>query len=47
MYEAKYRQTSNIRHTKYQILNVPRLVLQLPLANPLKPGVKSKMKMQS
>ena len=36
-----YRQTSNIRPTKYQNLNISRLVLQLSLHNPLKPGVKS------
>ena len=39
------RQTSNIRSAEHQILNVSRLVLQLPLCNPLKPGVKSRMKM--
>ena len=41
-------QTSNtgIRHNKSQNLNVSRLVLQLSLPNPLKPGVKSRMKMQ-
>ena len=38
-----YRQISNIIRTKSQNLNVPRLVLLLP--NPLKPGVKSGMKM--
>ena len=40
-----YHQTSNISHTKSQNLNVSRLVLQLSLPNPLKPGVKSRMKM--
>ena len=40
-----YHQTSNIRHTKSQNLNVSHHVLQLPLPNPLKPGVKSRMKM--
>ena len=37
--------TSNIRHTQPQNLNVCCLVLQLPLPNALKPGVKSRMKM--
>ena len=32
----KYRQTSNIRHTKSQNVNVSLLVLQLTLPNPLK-----------
>ena len=41
-----YRKTSNIRHTKYQNLNASRPVLQLSLPNPLKPGVKSRMKMK-
>ena len=36
----------NIRHTKSQNLNVSLLVLQLSLPNPLKPGTKSKLKMQ-
>ena len=40
-----YRQILNIRCTKSQNLNVSRLTLQLSLPNPLKPGVKSKMKM--
>ena len=40
-----YRKISNIRRTKSQNLNVSRLVLQLSLSNPMKPGVKSKMKM--
>ena len=39
------RQTSNIRRTKLRNLNVSRLVLQLSLSNPLKPGFKSRMKM--
>ena len=41
----KYCQTSNIRHTKSQHLNASCLVLQLSLPNPLKPGVKLRMKM--
>ena len=35
-----YRDISNIRRTKSENLSYCRLVLQLPLANPLKPGVK-------
>ena len=42
-----YCQTSNISHTKSQHLNVSRLILQLSLPNPLQPGVKSRMKMES
>ena len=38
-------ETANINHTKSQNLNISRLVLQLFLPNPLKPGVKSRMKM--
>ena len=42
-----YCQTSNIRHIKSQYLDVSqRLILQLSLPNPLKPCVKSRMKMQ-
>ena len=41
-----YRKTSSISHTKSQSLNVSHLVLQLSLPNPLKPGVKSSMKME-
>ena len=40
-----YRKISNIRRTKSPSLNVSRLVLQLSLPNPMKPGVKSRMKM--
>ena len=40
-----YGQTSNIRCTKSQNLNVSCLVSQLSLLNPLKPGIKSRMKM--
>ena len=40
-----YRKISNIRRTKSPNLNVSRLVLQLSLPNPMKPGVKSRMKM--
>ena len=35
----EYHKISNISHTKSQNLNDCGLVLQLPLANPLKPGV--------
>ena len=42
---GKYRKTSSISHTKSQNLTVSRVVLQLSLPNPLKPGVKSSMKM--
>ena len=41
----KYRKTSSISSTKSQNLNVSNLLLQLSLLNPLKPGVKSKIKM--
>ena len=41
----QYRKVSNIRRTKSQYLNDSRLVLQLSLPNPYKPGVKSRMKM--
>ena len=40
-----YLKISYTRCTKSQNLNVSRLVLQLPLLNPLKPGVKLTMKM--
>ena len=40
-----YRQTCNISHTKSENLDISRLVLQLVLPNPLKSGVKSRMKM--
>ena len=42
---SEYRKVSNIRHTKSENLSDCRLVLQLPLANTLKPSVKSRMKM--
>ena len=42
----QYRKVSNIRCTKSQYLNDSRLVLQLSLPNPMKSGVKSRMKMQ-
>ena len=40
-----YRKVSNIRRTKSQNLNASSLTLLLPLPNPLKPGVKLRMKM--
>ena len=40
-----YRIVSNIRRTKSQNLNDSHLVLKSSLPNPLKPGVKSRMKM--
>ena len=40
-----YRQVSNIRRTKSQHFKDSRTVLQLSLPNPLKPDVKSRMKM--
>ena len=40
-----YRKISNIRRTKYPNLNVSHLALQLSLPNPMKPGVKLRMKM--
>ena len=44
-HQTWYRKTSNISRTKSQNSNVSNLVLQLSLLNPLKPGVKSRMKM--
>ena len=40
-----YRKIYNIRRTKSQNLSDSHLVLQSPLPNPLKPGIKSIMKM--
>ena len=40
-----YRETSSISRTKSQSLNVSCILLQLPSLNPLKPGVKLRMKM--
>ena len=45
IHSVDYRQFSNIRRTQSQNINVSRLVLQLSLPNPLKPGVKLRMKM--
>ena len=44
-YYIAYRTISNIRRTKPPNLIVSRLVLQMFLPNPMKPGVKSRMKM--
>ena len=44
-HNVKYRQISNIRRTKSQNLTAYRLVLLLSLPNPLKQGVKLRMKM--
>ena len=43
-YHSHYRQTSDISRTKSHNFNVSRLVLQFSLSNPLKPGIKSRMK---
>ena len=42
---SNYRKISNISRTKSENLIFSRLVLQLFVPNPLKPGVKSRMKM--
>ena len=44
-YEMIYRKISNIRRTKFLNLNASRLVLSLSLPNPVKPCVRSRMKM--
>ena len=41
-----YCETYNISLTKSQNLNVSHLVLHLSLSNPLKPGVKLRMKVK-
>ena len=43
--EPNYRQISNTKGIKSSNLDISRLILQLHLPNPLKPGVKSRMKM--
>ena len=43
--EEEYRKTSSISRTKSPNLNVSCLALQLSLPNPLKPGIKLRMKM--
>ena len=40
-----YRKTSCISRTKFQNLNVSCILMQLSSLNPLKPGVKLRMKM--
>ena len=40
-----YRKVPNISGTKSPNLNVSHFILQLPLPNPMKPGVKSRAKM--
>ena len=40
--KSVYRKISNIRGTKTSNLNDSHLILQLPLPNPLRPGVKSR-----
>ena len=44
-FRCKYRQFSNIRRSQSPNINISRLILQLSLPNPLKPGVKLRMKM--
>ena len=44
-FDLKYRKISNIRRTKSQNLTDSPLVLRSSLSNPLKPGIKSRMKM--
>ena len=43
-YDKKHRKISSINRTKSENLSDCRLVLQLSLANPLKPGIKLRMK---
>ena len=43
--QSIYRKLSSISRTKFKAINVSRRVLQLSLPNPLKPGVRSRMKM--
>ena len=45
IWRENHIQISNISRARSQTLNVSRLGLQLSLPNPLKPGVKSRMKM--
>ena len=45
LHRYDYRQVSNIRRTKSQHLKDSRTVLRLSLSYPLKPDVKSRMKM--
>ena len=43
--KSNYRKISNIRRTKFLNVNISRLVLELCLLNPMKPGVKSRMEL--
>ena len=43
--QHKYRKASGVSPTKSQNLNVSCILLQLSSPNPLKPGVKLRMKM--
>ena len=43
--DGSVKEISNISRTKSPNFHVSRLVLQLSLPNPMKPGVKSRMKM--
>ena len=45
IFRENYRKISNIRRTKSPNLNVSRHILQLSLPNPMKLGVKLRMKM--
>ena len=45
-YVYVYHQSTNKGRPKFQNLNVSRLVLQLSLPNPMKPGVKSRVNME-
>ena len=45
LHNNTHRKISCIGRTKSQNLNVSHIVLQLSLPNPLKPGVKSNMKL--
>ena len=47
IYVLLKHQASNTRRTKSQNLNISCIVLYVTLCNPLKPGVKSGVKMQS
>ena len=45
LFNTRYRKIYNIRRTKSENLSDCCFFWQLPLANPLKPGVKLRMKM--
>ena len=44
-YHGAYRKTFGISRIKYQSLNVSCILFELPSLNPVKPGVKLRMKM--